>query len=365
MAYNEQREALRHALSLLDRAVSIAQGGAPKISAEDQVSPTRQQHDGEVRGGAAERQAVGREIPGRPARQARGGAADAGVELAPSFDAANLWAENQELRKRVDALQRGQTDSHQPKGEDGQHHLDSGVMDGMPSNGHWGMPDDGLDVQLEKIFEGMNRHGIGDEVETQKVKDQISTLLIERGMCGKTFERLPAPAPPLTLKAFQDWFLREWELAIKVHALAGFDLERSVAEALPGGSLDFPLRGLLAMSGADIDRVCQTIVAPALRAALARKQAEVMEQEERIKARREEEQAAANDKFAVHAEGIHMAKFGSIDDFHRGIAAQVWSCPHAPAPAVEPKPQHSVNVESMVELPNAFTVQNNGLGPNR
>ena len=184
------------------------------------------------------------------------------------------------------------------------------------------MPDE-MKAKLKHIFEAkdVDQNGLLDEKERVHMRDEMRRLLIEFGMKADTFERMPKE--DLSFEAFHDWFVREWETASMMQALADVDVMRAVAESLPrGGSPDLPLGALLEMDAGEIGRACTEKIAAALKVALVEKKQRVAQQAERMKASRQE-QGKSNSKFAT-------AKFGVIEDFHKGIAGKVCTLPTAP-----------------------------------
>ena len=84
------------------------------------------------------------------------------------------------------------------------------------------------------------------------------------------------------------------------------------------------------MGATEIRDVTREKLGAAAELALSRKQAQVKDQAERMRARQRQEGleqevggGMANSKYAILGEGIRMAKFGSIEDFHTGIAGQI------------------------------------------
>jgi hypothetical protein len=191
----------------------------------------------------------------------------------------------------------------------------------------WLLPEE-MRVRLRELFGkiDMNENGVLDRDEREEMKEEMRMFLVEFGIGINVFQRLKAG---VNCAEFEAWFVREWETASKMQALAGVDgdLLRAAAQSIPSGSPDFPLGGMAGMGPADIARECRERIAAAAEEALVKKQAEVREQADKIRARKEmgmeEEEGMANGKYAILGEGIRMAKFGSIEDFHTGIAGQI------------------------------------------
>ena len=114
-----------------------------------------------------------------------------------------------------------------------------------------------------------------------------------------------------------------------MQALADIDLGRAMAELIPGGSVHHPLGGLERMGSTEIRDVTREKLGAAAELALSRKQAQVKVQAERMRARQRQERnqegggGMANSKYAILGEGVRMAKFGSIEDFHTGIGGEI------------------------------------------
>ena len=190
------------------------------------------------------------------------------------------------------------------------------------------MPEE-MRARLRELFDRIdkNKNGVLDSEERDEMREEVRLILMELGIGANVFERLRAGA---NYEEIEAWFVREWETASKMQALAGIDIEllRAAAQSIPSGSPDFPLGGMAGMDPADIARECQERIAAAAEEALVKKQAEVREQAEKMRARKEEgmeeeEEGMANGKYAIQGEGIRMAKFGSIEDFHTGMAGQI------------------------------------------
>jgi len=194
--------------------------------------------------------------------------------------------------------------------------------------GHWTLPDDMI-VRLKQLFGKIDKdeNGVLDAEERDEMREEMRLLLIEFGMGGNVFERLPAG---INYAEFEAWFLREWETASKMQALADIDLSRAMAELIPGGSVHHPLGGLERMGATEIRDVSREKLGAAAELALSRKQAQVKDQAERMRARQRREGneqdeggGMANSKYAIVGEGVRMAKFGSIEDFHTGIGGEI------------------------------------------
>ena len=192
------------------------------------------------------------------------------------------------------------------------------------------MPEE-MRARLRELFGRIdkNKNGVLDSEERDEMREEVRLILMELGIGANVFERLRAGA---NYEEIEAWFVREWETASKMRALAGIDIEllRAAAQSIPSGSPDFPLGGMAGMDPAEIARECQERIAAAAEEALVKKQAEIREQAEKMRARKEEgmeeeekEEGMANGKYAILGEGIRMAKFGSIEDFHTGIAGQI------------------------------------------
>jgi hypothetical protein len=164
-----------------------------------------------------------------------------------------------------------------------------------------------------------------DIEEREEMWEEMRFLLMEFGIGYNVFERLQAG---VNYAEFEAWFVREWETACKMHALAGIetDLLRAAAESVPGGSPNMPLGGIVRMGPEDIQRECEEKVASAAREALVRKQARVREQAEKMRVRKEkglDDEGMANGKYAILGEGVRIANFGIIEDFHTGIEGEI------------------------------------------
>ena len=188
------------------------------------------------------------------------------------------------------------------------------------ASGRWTMPEE-MEARLKKLFEltDKDKNGTIDSEEREEMRQQVSRLLIEYGVGAERFSKMPEG---MAFGQFADWFVGEWETASKMQALADVDIVRIVAELLPGGKPEFPLGVLVDMNPERLARICNEEAAAALEMALLRKQAEVKEQADKIRMGREN-LMEANSKFAIDGKGIRVAKFGSIEDFHKGIANQV------------------------------------------
>jgi hypothetical protein len=204
-------------------------------------------------------------------------------------------------------------------GEEGQDGGDSG-------SGRWSLPED-MKARLQQLFDKIDKddNGVLDSEEREEMREEMRLLLIEFGMGGNVFERLPAG---INYAEFEDWFVREWETASKMQALADIDLARAMAELIPGGSVYHPLGGLERMGATEIRDASKEKLGAVVELALTRKQAQVKDQSERMRARQRQEGGdmggvVANSKYAILGEGVRMAKFGSIEDFHTGIGGEV------------------------------------------
>ena len=192
--------------------------------------------------------------------------------------------------------------------------------------GRWELSEE-MRVRLRELFGKIDKDGNGvlDSVEREEMREEMRVLPIEFGIGVDVFERLQSG---VNYAEFEAWFVREWETASKMQALAGIDVDllRAAAQSIPSGSPDFPLEGIAEMDPAYIARECREKIAAAAEEALIKKKDEVREQAKRMMARKEkgmEDQGMANSKYAILGEGIRMAKFGSIDDFHTGIAEEI------------------------------------------
>ena len=195
-------------------------------------------------------------------------------------------------------------------------------------SGHWTLPEE-MRIRLKQLFGKIDKdeNGVLDAEERDEMREEMRLLLIEFGMGGNVFERLPAG---INYAEFEAWFVREWETASKMQALADIDLARAMAELIPGGSVHHPLGGLERMGATEIRDVTREKLGAAAELALSRKQAQVKDQAERMRARQRQEGleqevggGMANSKYAILGEGVRMAKFGSIEDFHTGIGGEI------------------------------------------
>ena len=203
-------------------------------------------------------------------------------------------------------------------------HVES-LLENLRESGkeRWSLPEE-MKIRLKSLFDMLDKdkNGVLDSEEKEAMRQGMTGLLIEYGVAAARFSTMPEG---ITLAEFFEWFQREWEVSSKMQALADLDVVRNVAELLPGGSPELPLGGLVNMEQESIRRMCREQAAAALAAALWKKQADVRQQANRIEGQKGKE-VEANNKFAIDGGHIRVAKFGAIDDFHKGIAGQVVFC---------------------------------------
>ena len=100
-------------------------------------------------------------------------------------------------------------------------------------------------ARLRELFGRIdkNKNGVLDGEERDEMREEVRLILMELGIGANVFERLRAGA---NYEEIEAWFVREWETASKMQALAGIDIEllRAAAQSIPSGSPDFPLGGL-------------------------------------------------------------------------------------------------------------------------
>lgn len=264
----------------------------------------------------------------RTAFQGEMGAGASKHKIAPDAaqkeDASALRAENEELRRRIAALEMAAVANEAATESSGRKRNGDGDSDGGGTPGceseHWALPEE-IRARLERLFISMDqdKNGVLDAKERMRMREDVRMLCIEFGMGSDAFQRMP---DGLSMEEFAGWFAGEWEISSKMQALVGTDILRAVVRAIPGGHPEFPLQGLIGMELSRLGRVCRTEVAAAIEAALASKREQVIQQEQRASRSNE---GGFNHKFALGAGGVRTARFGGIEDFHKGIAAQVIS----------------------------------------
>eukprot|EP00282_Hemiselmis_andersenii_P021362 CAMPEP_0172023288 /NCGR_PEP_ID=MMETSP1041-20130122/14714_1 /TAXON_ID=464988 /ORGANISM="Hemiselmis andersenii, Strain CCMP439" /LENGTH=897 /DNA_ID=CAMNT_0012678767 /DNA_START=1 /DNA_END=2691 /DNA_ORIENTATION=+ len=171
------------------------------------------------------------------------------------------------------------------------------------------------DARLRQCFEMLNGNkdnGVDDE-ERRKNRDVLTGMLVELGMSPKALDHIRGK---LTFDDFKRQVQREVEITRKEQSLAAAELTRVIAECIPGGENHNPLANLERMTVDDLEKFCTTRVLPAVKRRLKEFQNDLITTTQLRLRAKSAGKKNGNGKFAV---GAKTAKFGKLDDFHKGI----------------------------------------------